>query len=111
MDIELDVDRALFELNVLGQVSLTQAVLPNMIERKKGHVAVVSRGAGKLGIPHSRSYNGTKCAVQGYFECLRTEMSQFNIDVTVLCPGPIFSNIFLHSATGKHSEKLGRAMA
>ncbi|KAH9507208.1 Dehydrogenase/reductase SDR member 7 [Bulinus truncatus] len=111
MDIELNVDRDLFEVNVLAPVSLTQAVLPHMIDRKKGSVAVVSSMVGKLGMPHSRSYNGTKSAVQAYFECLRTEVDEHNISVTVTCPGPTFSNLFIHAATAKHNEKLGRAMS
>lgn len=49
LDVDLRVDRELFEINVLGPVSLTQEVLPHMIQRKQGHVVVVSSVAGKLG--------------------------------------------------------------
>uniref|UniRef100_A0A0B6XZD8 Dehydrogenase/reductase SDR family member 7 n=1 Tax=Arion vulgaris TaxID=1028688 RepID=A0A0B6XZD8_9EUPU len=109
MDVELSVDRELFEINVLGPVSLTQEVLPHMIQRKQGQIAVVSSVAGKMGAPTFRSYTGSKHAVQGYFESLRTEMGQNNIDITLVCPGPVFSNISMPSATGKSGETVNKA--
>ncbi|XP_005101481.1 dehydrogenase/reductase SDR family member 7 [Aplysia californica] len=110
LDVELDVDRDMFETNVLGQVSLTREVLPHMISRKAGLIAVMSSIAGKVGVPMSRSYTGTKHALNGYFGCLATEMSEHNIDVTIICPGPVFSNVTVHAATGKIGETVGRAM-
>lgn len=50
LDVQLPVDRELFEINVLGQVSLTRAVLPHMISRKKGHIALMSSLAGIMGM-------------------------------------------------------------
>ena len=43
----LEVDRALLDLNVVGPISLTKAVLPHMIERHEGQIVVVSSTAGK----------------------------------------------------------------
>ena len=48
----LEVDRALLDLNVVGPISLTKAVLPHMIERQEGQIVVVSSLAGKLGKDH-----------------------------------------------------------
>ena len=45
----LEVHRALLDLNVVGTISLTKAVLPHMIERHKGQIVVVSSVLGKLG--------------------------------------------------------------
>ena len=45
----LEVDRALLDLNVVGTISLTKAVLPHMIERHEGQIVVVSSVAGKIG--------------------------------------------------------------
>ncbi|XP_055879659.1 dehydrogenase/reductase SDR family member 7-like isoform X3 [Biomphalaria glabrata] len=108
-EVQLDVDREIFEINVLGPVSLTQAVLPHMMERKQGHLVVMSSLAGILGVPGSRSYCGSKHAVHGYFDSLRTELGN-NIDITLICPGPVFSNLFQHAATGKQGELVGRNM-
>ena len=49
MEVELSVDKEMFEVNALGPVSLTQALLPHMIKRKTGQIAVVSSLAGKAG--------------------------------------------------------------
>lgn len=110
-EVELSVDKEMFEVNTLGPVSLTQALLPHMIERKQGQIAVISSLSGKFGAPLSRSYTGCKHAVQGYFDCLRTEMSANNISVTLVCPGPVFSNFLLHAATGKKGEVVGKSLS
>lgn len=47
-ETSLDIDREVIELNVLGVLSLTKQVLPHMLERKEGHIAVMSSIAGKL---------------------------------------------------------------
>ena len=48
----LEVDRALLDLNVVGVISLTKAVLPHMIEHREGQIVVVSSLAGKFGKYH-----------------------------------------------------------
>ncbi|CAG5131725.1 unnamed protein product, partial [Candidula unifasciata] len=106
MEVELDVDRELFELNVLGPVSLTQQVLPHMIDRKQGQIVVISSLVGKIGSPYVRSYTGSKHAVHGYFESLRTEMGEKNIDVTIVCPGPVVSNISNAAVAGTKEGRL-----
>ena len=45
----LEVDRAILDLNTVGTVSLTKAILPHMIERRKGQIVVLSSLAGKYG--------------------------------------------------------------
>ena len=44
----LEVDRALLDLNVVGTISLTKAVLPHMIESHEGQIVVVSSVSGKI---------------------------------------------------------------
>ena len=48
-DTKLEVDQAIMELNYIGVISLTKAVLPHMLTNKKGHIVVTSSVAGKLG--------------------------------------------------------------
>ena len=45
----LEVDRALLDLNMVGTISLTKAILPHMIERHEGQIVVVSSTLGKFG--------------------------------------------------------------
>lgn len=45
----VDVDQAMLDINVIGPVSLTKAVLPHMIKQKSGQIIVTSSVAGKIG--------------------------------------------------------------
>lgn len=49
IDTELQVDQELFDLNVIGSISLTKVVLRHMVERQSGHVVVISSVQGKFG--------------------------------------------------------------
>ena len=49
LNTAIDVDRQIYEVNVLGTTSLTREVLPDMVRRKKGHIVVTSSLAGKSG--------------------------------------------------------------
>ncbi|XP_078358032.1 dehydrogenase/reductase SDR family member 7-like [Oculina patagonica] len=95
----LEVDRALLDLNLVGTISLTKAVLPHMIERHEGQIVVVSSLLGKLGFPLRATYCASKHALQGYFDTARMELAEHNIHVQTVLPGPVKSNITLYSFT------------
>lgn len=93
IETELAVDQEMIHLNVVAQLSLTKCVLPHMIERRRGHIVITSSLAGKAGIPFSATYCLTKFAVNGWFSSLAVELRPKNIDVTIVCPGPVVSNL------------------
>lgn len=95
-DTDLEVTRDMMELNVIGNISVTKAVLPGMLARRSGHIVVTSSVAGKVGAPVSSSYAATKHAVQGYYGALRNEVAYRGVDVTLVCPGPVESDITQH---------------
>jgi short-subunit dehydrogenase len=92
-DTDMDVVRRVMEVNFVGAVHLTRAVLPSMIERQQGHVAVVSSVAGKFGVPSLSAYSASKHAVQGWFDSLRAEVHDDGIRVTLACPGFVQTNL------------------
>ncbi|OXA43036.1 dehydrogenase/reductase SDR family member 7 [Folsomia candida] len=96
-------DKALFDLNVFSLVNLNRIVL-NYFKNERGrqgHLAVVSSLAGKFGVPYLTPYTPTKYALNGYFESLRNELRKMErIHVTLLCPGPVVSNIGDNAMTG-----------
>ncbi|RWS01004.1 dehydrogenase/reductase SDR family member 7-like protein [Dinothrombium tinctorium] len=107
-EIDNKVDHELFEINVFGLVNLTRIVLKHWYENNyKGHIVVNSSIAGKLGIPNSATYTGSKHALHGYFECLRLESYFRGIRITMVCPGPVFSNVLKNALTGKPGEVFG----
>jgi len=100
LETGIDVVRQLFEVNFFGTIAITKAVLPWMIEKGGGHIAVISSMAGKFGFRMRSAYSAAKHALQGYFETLRAEMHDKNVRVTIICPGRVQTNISLNSFTG-----------
>ncbi|XP_050300857.1 dehydrogenase/reductase SDR family member 7 isoform X2 [Anthonomus grandis grandis] len=104
-NIDITVDRQMFELNVFAVVNLSRVALEHFNKRGQGHLAVVSSLAGILGAPFSGSYTGAKHAIHGYFNGLRAEKLGTQIHVTLLCPGPTFTNFLAEAFTDKDGEK------
>lgn len=93
VDTDFSVYRQMMEINVLGQIALTQAVLPAMIARGQGHLAVTASVAGKVGAPLRTGYCAAKHAVMGFFDALRTEVAADGLEVTTITPGFIRTNV------------------
>ncbi len=111
LDTGFDVYRRLIEVNYLAPVALTQLVLPRMVERRSGHIAVVSSIAGKVGSPLRTGYSGAKHAVLGYFDSLRAEVeAAYGIRVSVILPGSVRTSIAVNALTGDGSAR-GRSDA
>jgi short-subunit dehydrogenase len=74
-------------VNVLGAVNSVTAVLPEMIERKNGHLVVISSLAAYRGLPKSAAYCASKAAVSAFFESLRVDLNGSGVDVSIIHPG------------------------
>lgn len=81
-----DVEK-MFRVNVLGVVYALEAVLPEMLKRRRGHVAAVSSLAAYKGLPGESGYSSSKAAVNNYMEGLRIHLRDRGIAVTTICPG------------------------
>lgn len=110
VDTNLEVVRQVMEVNFFGSVALTKAVLPAMIEREGGHIVVTSSVMGKFGTRLRSSYAASKHALHGYFDCLRQEVHEHDITVTLVCPGFIRTDITKNALEGEGSkhDKMGR---
>lgn len=107
VDSKMETIRQVMEVNFFGTVALTKAVLPHMIEQKSGHIVVTSSVMGKLGTKYRSVYAASKHALHGWFDCLRQEVYQHNIDVTLVCPGFVKTNVTLNALTAdgqKHNQ-------
>ncbi len=71
-----------------------------MISTGGGHVVVISSMAGKYGFRMRSAYAASKHALQGFFETLRAELHDKNVQVTMICPGRVKTDISIHSLTG-----------
>lgn len=65
-DTDMSVYQKLMDVDVMGQIALTKAILPHMLERGSGHLAVTSSVAGKVGAPMRTGYCAAKHAVMGF---------------------------------------------
>ena len=85
--------RAQFETNVFGLVRLCQLVLPKMREQRWGKIVNVSSMGGRLVFPGGGFYHATKHAVEAVSDALRYEVKGFGIDVVLIEPGLIFTEL------------------
>jgi short-subunit dehydrogenase len=81
-----DVEK-MFRVNVLGVVYSLEAVLPQMLERGRGHLAAVSSIAAYKGLPGESGYTASKAAVNVFMDGLRIQLRRKGIAVTTICPG------------------------
>lgn len=96
----IHVDKKIIDVNYLGTIALTKALLPHFKTHKKGHFVVVSSIVGKLGTPLRSSYAASKHALHGFFDSLRAEVFNENIKVTIVCPGFVQTNVSKNALTG-----------
>jgi len=109
----VDADLAHFEdmmdVNYLGVVRCTQAVLPDMLRAGGGHIVNVASLAGKIGTARSSAYAATKHAVIGLTESLRLELRGTGVLVSAVNPGPIATPFFDRAdPDGTYLRNLGR---
>ena len=81
-----DVEK-MFRVNVFGTIYSIEAVLPEMLRRRRGHLAAVSSMASYKGLPGESAYCASKAAVNVYMEGLRIHLRDKGVAVTTICPG------------------------
>jgi len=111
LDAELDSVRHLMEINFFGTIALTKEVVPGMIERGHGHIVVTSSVMGKIGTKYRSAYAASKHALHGWFDSFRQEVQDQGVDVTLVCPGYVKTEITKNAITadGSAYDKMGSA--
>lgn len=104
-ETSLAVDERLMNINYLGTVGLTKAILPHFIANQSGHFVVTTSIVGKIGTPLRSTYAATKHALHGFFDSLRAEHYQDHIAVTLVCPGFVTTNVSRNALTGDGSPQ------
>jgi short-subunit dehydrogenase len=79
--------RETLNVNVIGVAQCIEAVLPEMIARKRGHIIGLASMAGYRGFPWMISYSASKAALIAYLEAIRPGLSRRGVTVTTVCPG------------------------
>jgi short-subunit dehydrogenase len=88
-----DLER-LVTVNLLAPIRLTQAVLPGMLARGRGHLAYVTSIAGLLGVAEESAYAAVKGALHRYAASVRVEVAGAGVGVTAVAPGVVGTEFF-----------------
>ena len=96
--IPLDELRRQLEVNVIGQVAVTQAFLPQL-RRTRGRIVFVGSIAGRSALPFLGPYAASKHALEAIADTLRLELGPFGVAVSLVQPGTIKTPIWIKSAT------------
>lgn len=93
-EISVNSARRMFDVNVFGIINMVQAVVPVMRKNQCGKIINIGSISGKFVQPINGAYCASKFAVEALSDALRLELHNFNIQVTVIEPGPIRTNFF-----------------
>jgi NAD(P)-dependent dehydrogenase (short-subunit alcohol dehydrogenase family) len=91
--LPMDELRRQFEVNVIGQVAVTQAMLP-LLRESRGRIVNMGSIAGKSAMPMTGPYSASKFALEAITDSLRVELLAFGVDVIIIEPGVIATPIW-----------------
>jgi len=80
--------RRKFEVNLIGPLAVTRAVLPRL-RAARGRIVFISSINGRVSFPFTGMYNASKYAVEAVADCLRVELRPFGVQVGLVEPGVI----------------------
>lgn len=75
------------DINVMGTVNCLSAVMPAMIGRRDGHIAIMASVAGFVGLPGASSYGASKAALNIMAEALEPDLERHNVRLSIINPG------------------------
>jgi NAD(P)-dependent dehydrogenase (short-subunit alcohol dehydrogenase family) len=101
----LDELRGTIEINLIGQVAVTQAFIP-LLRKAKGTIVFIASIGGRVASPFMSPYNTSKFAIEALGESLRHELRPWEIDVAVVEPGSIDTEIWT-KGNDQLRERLG----
>ena len=110
-DLDYPAIERVFAVNWLGTLYMTKTFLPHLLARPEGHIVNVSSMGGFLPVPGQTVYGASKAAVKLFTEGLHSECAGTNVQVTVVFPGAVATNITANSGvdipvSGADAEKM-----
>lgn len=99
-DTSMETERKIMEVDYFAHVAMTKAVLPTLLKQKSGHVVFISSVAGLIGTQYRATYSAAKAAIHMWANSLRAEVAAQGIDVSVVFPGFVKTNVSLNALTG-----------
>ncbi|MCC6847078.1 MAG: SDR family NAD(P)-dependent oxidoreductase [Deltaproteobacteria bacterium] len=93
IETSFTVYRTLIAIDLLAPIALTQAVLPHMVRAGGGRIVAMASVAGFFGAPLRSAYSAAKHGLVGYHDAVRAENEHLGIQVHVLAPGSVRTNV------------------
>ena len=94
------------DLNVTAVMELTRRVLPQMLERRRGHIVIIGSILGDAVLPSLTVYSATKAALRAYSEGLRREVEPRGVHVTLVTPGAVLGTEALDAAGDEEEDSV-----
>jgi 2-hydroxycyclohexanecarboxyl-CoA dehydrogenase len=111
-DTDEDLWARIIDINLMGVLRATHAVLPGMIERGGGRIVNVASEAGRVGSSGSAAYSAAKGGVIAFTKTIAREGGRFNVLCNAVAPGPIDTPLFRRATElpGNLGEKVQKTM-
>ncbi|HWB09248.1 MAG TPA: SDR family NAD(P)-dependent oxidoreductase [Pirellulales bacterium] len=109
LDVPLEEHHATYRVNLLGEVAVTHAFLPDLIGRSEAHLVNVASASGFIALPYATTYASSKWGVLGFSESIREELRLLghrHVSVTAVCPSYIDTGM----AAGVRVPRLSRML-
>ena len=104
-ETEFAVYRQIIAVDLLAPIALTQALLPHMLARGSGRIAMISSIAGKVGVPMRTAYCAAKFGLAGYGDALRAEVAHLGLQVHNIFPGSVRTDVSRNALTADGARR------
>jgi len=104
-DTGLEVYRKIMDIDFFSPVDLTLRVLPGMRSRGEGLIVVTTSVAGKVGSKLRSGYSAAKHALHGFYDSLRAEVFSQGVEVALLVPGYVKTNVTVNAITADGGQQ------
>jgi short-subunit dehydrogenase len=113
-EVDTDISKRMFDVNVFSALALTQLVVPHMRTRHSGTIVNMGSVGGKVSLPWAVMYCATKWALHCIDDSLHRELAGTGIRVTKVCPGIVDTKFRDHVLAGiapKRVQDIGRTVS
>ncbi len=105
LNTDMQVYRDIIDIDLTAQIAFSQGLIGHMVERGSGGIAFISSIAGKVGVPMRTAYSAVKFGLAGYGDALRGELSQSGVNVHMIYPGSVATNVARNALTADGAKR------
>lgn len=99
LDTKMEVYHKLMNTNYFGVIQMSKLLLPSMMKIQSGNIITITSVNGKLGSYMKSGYAASKHALHGFFDSLRAEIDGSGVDITLITPGYVQTDISVNALT------------